>query len=134
MRHRPAWVLGFLAAFSGLAVSAVPASQARRGGPSENPGQKRLVSWAELVGPNDPLAVQDLQFDARFAADALTYKARGDPGILEEMAKSPAAAHLLNHARHFDYDVPTLSSADLVHFLMKPGNSESHWADVGRAL
>ncbi len=87
---------------------------------------------AELVGRNDPLAAQDLQFDARFAADALAYKASGDRRILEELANSPAAGHLLNHARNFDYDVPKDSTADLVRFLMKPGNSDGHLADVGR--
>ena len=121
---------GFMLA-AGLAVALVHAAGPMRmpGIRAEAPVDKskiRLyVSLAELVGPGDPLAVQDLHFDAREAADALSYIKSGDRSILERLTKSPAAAHLLTHARNFDYDVPKVSTEALVLELVKPGDEQA---------
>jgi hypothetical protein len=72
------------------------------------------------VSPGDPLALQDLNFDASFARLALGYLRSGDADMLNRLAKSPAAAHLLNHARNFDYDLPKDSPEALVSHLLTP--------------
>jgi hypothetical protein len=80
-----------------------------------------VVSLAELVAPDDPLARQDLRFDARFAEMALTYLRTGETGLLRRISELPAAAFLLSHARNFDYpDVPKDSAEALVGLLLAP--------------
>ena len=76
------------------------------------------VALRELVPASDPLARQDLTFDGRFAELALRYLHSPDPGVLDQLATSPAAAHLLEHARNFDYDVPKDSTRALVKQLL----------------
>jgi len=46
----------------------------------------------------------------------------GDPTLPEQIAKSAAASHLLNHARNFDYDVPKDTTAALVARLLTPAS------------
>ncbi len=81
------------------------------------------VALADLVPPSDPLAAQDLRFDARFAELALEQLDQPDPQRLEQLAALPATAHLLRHARHFDYDVPKDTPLALVRDLVKPGET-----------
>ena len=84
-------------------------------GPAE-----RLVTLHDLVSPADPLARHDLAFDPRFARMAVEYVRNNDRSMLDRLAKQPAAVHLLNHARQFDYDVPKDSTMSLVRHLLAP--------------
>ena len=86
----------------------------------QEPQIRQTVALRNLVGPGDELASQDLHFDSSFAQLALTYLQSRDPRVLEQLANSPAAAHMLNHARNFDYDVPKDSPAALVSHLLTP--------------
>jgi hypothetical protein len=80
------------------------------------------------VSKQDPLAAQDLHFDWSFAQLALQYLRSGDSSVLDRLAKSPAAAHLLNHARNFDYDLPKDSPEALVSSLLTPPSK--HLAEI----
>jgi hypothetical protein len=93
--------------------------------PSVEPAPRLLVSLSSLVPAGDPLAAQDLRFDARFAALALDHFRTGDPRFVDELALQPAAAHLLAHARNFDYDVPKDSPQSLIHSLLAPAPDRS---------
>ena len=96
---------------------------------------KQPIALRDLLSPGDKLAVQDLHFDARFAQEALAYLQNPDPRALEELAKSPAAIHLLNHARNFDYDVPKDSPSALVsHLLTPPSQHRDEAAACERSL
>lgn len=89
----------------------------------------------DLVPRGDPLARQDLTFDARFARTAVEYARQGTPALLDTLAASPAARHLLNHARQFDYDVPKDSPRSLVRSLLAPSPELKAQADqVERSL
>ena len=104
------------------------------GGGASRPAD-RPVSLRELVPPGDPLAQQDLSFDARFARTAVDYVRKGDPALLDALASLPAAQHLLNHARQFDYDVPNDSPISLVRHLLAPSADLKAQADeVERSL
>jgi hypothetical protein len=95
----------------------------------------RHISLCELVSPNNPLAKQDLNFDARFARTALNYVLNGDPELLQALAAMPAARHLLNHARQFDYDVPKESALSLVRYLLTPSSRlEAQAVGVERSI
>jgi Putative zinc dependent peptidase (DUF5700) len=93
-----------------------------------------LTAWAQqpsppiplrpLVSATDPLAHQDLTFDATFAELTLRYLQTKDPAILKQLQDSPAAAHLLEHARNFDYDVPKDSAHALVAHLLAMANAD----------
>ena len=54
----------------------------------------------------------------------MQYLQTRDTNDLKGLEDSPAAAHLLEHARNFDYDVPKDSAQDLVSHLMSKGNPE----------
>ncbi len=82
--------------------------------------RKEPSALHDLVKPGDRLAAQDLHFDASFAQLALEYLRSGDSSMLARLGKSPAATHLLNHARNFDYDVPKDSPEALVAHLLTP--------------
>jgi putative zinc-dependent peptidase DUF5700 len=82
--------------------------------------RKPPIALRDLVHPGDRLADQDLHFDASFAQSALEYLRSGDSGVLARLGKSAATAHLLNHARNFDYDVPKDSPEALVAHLLTP--------------
>lgn len=84
-----------------------------------------LVSLTSLVPAGDPLAGQDLVFDARFAALALDFFRTGDARFRDEIALLPATAHLLAHARNFDYDVPKDSPGSLVASLLSPATEKA---------
>ena len=78
------------------------------------------VMLRQLVPAGDPLAVQDLGFDAAFARDAIEYVRTGDPHLESRLVASPALTHVLAHARQFDYDVPKDSRAALLATLLGP--------------
>jgi Putative zinc dependent peptidase (DUF5700) len=87
------------------------------------------VRLRDLVPAGDPLARQDLTFDARFARTAIEYVRVGHPALLDALAASPAARHLLNHATQFDYDVPKDSPRSLVNALLAPSPALKTQAD-----
>ena len=105
-------------------------------GPPADTAPRTLISLSALVPPADPLAVQDLCFDARFAARALDYlRAGGDRRGFDKLADLPALAHLLNHARNFNYDVPKDSPRSLAAELLAPAaDRPQHIATCGRSL
>ncbi len=105
------WIVGVLCASFALpaAIAAQPPPAAA--GP---------VTLRELVPAGDPLAVQDLRFDAGFARDAIEYLRTHDPALASRMAGSAAVTHILNHALNFDYDVPKASRAALLESLLGP--------------
>jgi hypothetical protein len=82
------------------------------------------VALRDLVPAGDPLAVHDLGFDTSFAHQAIEYVRTHDPTLLARLAESPAIAHILNHARNFDYDVPKDSRMALVRSLLGPQSEE----------
>jgi len=74
---------------------------------------------APAAGSPDP--APEVRLDAEFARLALEHVRTGDPALLEALARTPAAAHLLTHARAFDNeDVPRDSAAALVAHLLAP--------------
>jgi hypothetical protein len=83
-------------------------------------GRHEGINLRDLLPRTDPLAVQDLRFDPTFARAALQYLRSQNPDLLDQLAKSPAATHLLNHTRNFDYDVPKGSTSALVSHLLQP--------------
>ena len=89
----------------------------------------RPVALRRLVPAGDPLARQDLTFDARFAATAVDYARRRDARLLDTLAALPASAHILGHARQFDYDVPRDSTTALVRHLLAPSPALAAQAD-----
>jgi hypothetical protein len=118
----------FVRAAAGPAIALAVLIAAGKAGPGQAAGlrpaspapPRLLVALSSLVPTGDPLAAQDLRFDARFAALALDYFRTGDERISAEIPLLPAAAHLLAHARNFDYDVPKSSPQDLVASLLAP--------------
>jgi hypothetical protein len=83
------------------------------------------VELRALVAPGDPLASQDLRFDAGFARDAIEYLRTHDPALASRMAGSAAVTHILNHALNFDYDVPKGSRAALLENLLGPQSRQA---------
>ncbi len=99
-------------------------------GPADRP-----IALREMVPAGDPLAQQDLSFDARFAQTALDYVRKRDASLLHVLADLPAARHLLNHAIQFGYDVPKDSPGSLVKQLLAPSPDLNAQADeVERSL
>jgi hypothetical protein len=78
------------------------------------------VALSSLVPSADPLAAQDLSFDASFARQAEEYLRSKDGRLFDSLTASPALAHILAHARNFDYDVPKDSPKALVDYLLGP--------------
>lgn len=82
------------------------------------------VALRDLVPPADPLAVHDLSFDATFARQVVDYLRTHNANLVDRMAESPAIAHILRHARNFDYDVPKDPRA-LVSSLLAPQGKQA---------
>jgi hypothetical protein len=97
------------------------------------PGRRDPVALADLVPAGDPLAAQDVTFDARFADVALQQLASDDARLLDRLAALPASEHLLRHAKQFDYDVPKESTGALVRHLLKPSADRAAHATACRA-
>ena len=113
-------VLFVIASFMAVSWSR-PGAAGRTGRSREFP-----VALASLVPPDDPLAVQDLLFDPRFARTALEYLDSGrPPALLAALSDSPAAAFLLGHARQFGYDIPHATARELVGELLKDRTASS---------
>jgi len=83
------------------------------------------VALRNLVPPGDVLANHDLTFDPTFAGEAIQYLRSNDPGLFTRMANSAAIAHILSHARNFDYDVPKDSPDALVTTLLDPKDKQA---------
>jgi putative zinc-dependent peptidase DUF5700 len=83
------------------------------------------VALRDLVAASDRLAAHRLSFDASFARQAVDYLRWPTPGLFDRMAKSPAVAHILRHARNFDYDVPKDSPEELVRALLHPRDTQA---------
>lgn len=107
---------------SALLIILCPAilAQSRAARPNKPLDRTKPVALRVLVPPGDPLARQELRFDPTFAELTLQYLRTGGGKLLDQLAKSPAAAHILSHARNFDYDVPKTSIAALVADLVTP--------------
>jgi hypothetical protein len=85
--------------------------------------RSQVIRLSDLVRSQDALGTQDLHFDATFTSEAIEFLRSRSPALLDQIAASPAAAHLLSHARNFDYDVPRDSASALVGYLLqRPGN------------
>ena len=119
LRHRIPRIMALV-----LSACLAPGAQHPR-----EPQSRQLVSLRDMVGPSDKLATQDLHFDWSFAQLAIAYLQSPDSHVLEQLANSPAATHTLNHARHFDYDVPKDSAAALVSHLLTPASK--HLEKIG---
>lgn len=91
---------------------------------------RKSIELRRLLSPDDPLAQQDLTFDASFAQLSLQYLGSGDAKVLDQLAKSAPAAHILSHARNFDYEVPKTSTAELVAHLLTPRAEHQKQADT----
>lgn len=88
------------------------------------------VQLRDVLSPGDPLGAHNLTFDAAFAGQAIEYVRSTDPNALARMANSPAIAHILKHARNFDYDVPKDSPHVLVTNLLGPQDKQGARAAV----
>ena len=113
--HR--WERGIVVLWSAAAALLLFIASLGLGAPAaeDNP-----IELRKLVPPSDPLYQQDLSFDPRFARTALQYVRSSDPVLIDNLARLPAAEHLLNHARQFDYDVPKDTPLSLVRHLLAP--------------
>ena len=87
------------------------------------PAQTKVASPSQAP-ESDAVSQQHLTFDAAFAQLTLRYFHDHDPGTLKLLANTPAAAHLLEHARNFDYDVPKDSTQALAAHLMSKETPE----------
>jgi hypothetical protein len=87
----------------------------------------RPIALSALVPAADPLHAHALQFDARFAQTAVEYLGSADEAHIPVLGRLPATAHLLGHARQFEYDVPKASGEALVRELLArvAGRSEA---------
>lgn len=96
---------------------------------------RAVIRLSNLVAKSDPLAQQNLSFDASFAQEAIDYIHSPSPKLLDSMVESLAITHILNHARNFDYDVPKDSRTALVNNLLGPQDKQAvRLATCQRAL
>jgi Putative zinc dependent peptidase (DUF5700) len=86
--------------------------------PGSSRDPRRPIGLRDLVPRGDPLGAHDVSFDARFAQDAYDYLTSNDPRVADRLAELPATAHLLAHARQFDYSAPKESARALAAFLL----------------
>ena len=61
-----------------------------------------------------------IQYDFTFVENAIDFLKTGDETFLSIIAASDAAAHIYNHARQFNYPVPTGLTLELVTHLITP--------------
>jgi hypothetical protein len=107
-----------------LIVAIACSAQSTKGSAAKKFDQSSVVSLASLLPAGSPLANQDLTFDSSFAKLALAYEVRPDSILVNQIVASPAAEHILRHARNFDYDVPKDSLQNLVTFLLRPASNQ----------
>lgn len=85
------------------------------------------------LGLSIPAPQVTIRLDAELADIAMSYLGSGDPALLRRMASTPAAAHLLAHARAWEYGVPRSSTAALVASLVTPRDDKAcRLADAAR--
>lgn len=94
------------------------------------PSKDAPTALRSLVDAKDPLATQDLNFDASFAWQGIEYVKSKAPRLIESMAASPSISHILSHARNFDYDVPKDSRTALVSNLLGPNDKQPERASI----
>lgn len=70
--------------------------------------------------------------DARLAELSLDYLDSGRESLLDTMAATPAARHLLRHACNWQYEVPRDSTRALVHSLVNPPETKATRAEGAR--
>lgn len=73
-----------------------------------------------------------VRLDARLAELSLDYLRSGQESLLDEMTATPAAAHLLTHARHWNYEVPRDSARALLQSLVTPRETRMARAEGAR--
>ena len=61
-----------------------------------------------------------LVYDFDFVELAIRFIETSDAKYIEKISETDAAAHILNHALRFGYDVPTGSTLELVMYLLTP--------------
>jgi len=59
-------------------------------------------------------------YDFTFAELAVKYLETDDSTYLQSIAELKATEHILNHAKHFNYNVPKNSKIELVKYLLSP--------------
>lgn len=77
-----------------------------------------LVGALVCLGAPAPPLAEGLALDAGFAETALRLLEQPPGTAATELEASPAMAHLLRHARHWDYDVPKDSARALASHLL----------------
>ncbi len=87
-----------------------------------------LLSFLPMhIEQGTPARAQDLRLDSSFAMNSLAYLATKNNRFLDQATKSPATAHLLAHARNFDYGVPKDSPEALVRSLIEKNADRARW-------
>jgi len=68
----------------------------------------------------DKIVKGNLVYDFTFANLVVAYLETNDYEYLHKIAELDAANHILNHAKHFKYNVPQESKLELVAYLLSP--------------
>ena len=93
------------------------------------------IQAAPVPGATSPQPGFRVDLDAHLAEQALAFLATGNQALLADMAATPAAAHLLRHARTYAYDFPRDSTAALTLALVSPeALKRERVAAAGKAL
>lgn len=66
----------------------------------------------------------NISYDFTFAELAVKYLETDDSTYLQRIAELKASEHILNHAKHFNYDVPKNSKIELVTYLLSPADEK----------
>lgn len=90
------------------------------------------VATTLLPGTSAEAPRVQVLLDARLAELSLDYLASGRESLLDAMAATPAAAHLLRHACNWQYEVPWDSTRALVQSLVSPRETKAARADGAR--
>ncbi|NWJ42579.1 MAG: hypothetical protein HXX12_16575 [Geothrix sp.] len=83
-----------------------------------------VTSLLVALASHTPGCAQGLAVDAGFAEEALRLLEGPAGPASPRLLASPALAHLLRHARHWDYDVPKASPEALASHLLKKVGSQ----------
>lgn len=93
-----------------------------------------LAMAALLPGTSAETPGVQVRLDARLAELSMDYLASGRESLLDGMAATPAATHLLRHARNWQYEVPRDSSRALVQSLVSPREARAARAEGARRV
>ncbi|NOY36845.1 MAG: hypothetical protein GXO83_04655 [Chlorobi bacterium] len=77
-----------------------------------------LVSCKQDRNVPDVIRKGNVTYDFSFAELAIKYLETGDSIYLKKIATLEATDHIMDHAKHFDYDVPKDSKIALVSYLL----------------